>query len=242
MNKASTLMGKVTGCLPSILGMFLYIFFFYGEIAGIMHSAKKHSTGDVIAAISIPPWAWYRSIEMFWHNDFADVDWDKRLKSDIESSVYLLSQAGAKDADVYKINEDIEKFSNKISKYPKDKRQFLINGSRKYISFSNLMVDDMGLVIIKYYKTGKANLALSAKTMSAEQELINKYNLKDFMEPLQKGLSEIVKKMNEDTLANYSDEEIEDLIVKKQEQLNVSKEQVEMDFKRTFKRLFAEEL
>jgi|ERR1700675_905626 len=38
------------------------------ELAGIVHAFKDHGVGDGFAAVVVPPWAWYRSVEFFWHH------------------------------------------------------------------------------------------------------------------------------------------------------------------------------
>jgi hypothetical protein len=41
----------------------------WGEFAGVYHAARSHGMGDAAIAFFVPPYAWYRSIEYFWHDD-----------------------------------------------------------------------------------------------------------------------------------------------------------------------------
>lgn len=41
----------------------------WGEFGGLYHSFTKHGGGDTALAFLVPPFAFYRSIEFFWHDD-----------------------------------------------------------------------------------------------------------------------------------------------------------------------------
>ena len=81
----------------TFLGILLATFFLYGEGAGIYHAFKKHDIGDGLIAVFIPPYAWYRSLEIWWHDDFAAVDWDQRVKSDARVLIALLNASANPD-------------------------------------------------------------------------------------------------------------------------------------------------
>lgn len=38
------------------------------QLGGLYHSATAHSGIDLAVAFFVPPWAWYRSVEYFWHD------------------------------------------------------------------------------------------------------------------------------------------------------------------------------
>ena len=159
--------------LSNIFGFLLFLGFWFGEIAGIIHSVHKHSTGDVIASVIIPPWAWYRSAELFWHDDFDGVNWDKKLNHDLITCYYFVDQVEA-EKNTYKLNEEIEEFSDKINKYPSAKRAVLVDGTRKIIYYSISSNEDFLTTLDNYERTGNFTLVSSPHTIRLEQELIEK--------------------------------------------------------------------
>ena len=99
----------------------LYLAMAWLEFGGIWHAADKHSTNDTLVAIFVPPYAWYRSIEFFWHDDFANVDWEKRLVGDMETCVYILDYSVSEQLEPMKLNDGIELFLDSIANYPPEK-------------------------------------------------------------------------------------------------------------------------
>jgi hypothetical protein len=57
----------------AVLGGFVTLIFWtfigWGEIAGTVHAFRQHGIGDGAAALFVPPWAWYRGAEFFWHKN-----------------------------------------------------------------------------------------------------------------------------------------------------------------------------
>jgi hypothetical protein len=51
-----------------LLTTITWLAFGWVELGGIVHAFKDHSVGDGFAAVVVPPWAWYRSVEFFWHH------------------------------------------------------------------------------------------------------------------------------------------------------------------------------
>lgn len=47
--------------------LLLLLIFGWLELGGLVHSASAHSGADFAVAFFVPPWAWYRSVEFFWH-------------------------------------------------------------------------------------------------------------------------------------------------------------------------------
>lgn len=124
---------KIISFLGNSLGLFLGLLFLYLEVGGIVHSVRKHSFGDTFISVTIPPWAWYRSVEMWWHDDLADVNWDERLSTDTKNCYYLFYFYNSEH--VIKANEEIESFRNKIKNYPKDKIEHLKTFCKNYIEW-----------------------------------------------------------------------------------------------------------
>jgi hypothetical protein len=57
----------------------------WGELGGTVHAFKGHGVGDGFAAVVVPPWAWYRSVEFFWHHPHA-VDNSAKTSSHTDGS------------------------------------------------------------------------------------------------------------------------------------------------------------
>lgn len=51
-----------------LIRVFLIALLVWGEVGGVYHAVKHHSDG--VMALFVPPVAWYRSIEMFFHQDY----------------------------------------------------------------------------------------------------------------------------------------------------------------------------
>lgn len=152
--------------LEGIFGISMYLFItglsvIY--ILGISHCFKKHSTMEGVVSIVAFPFGIYRGIEFFWHNDFDDVDWNKKLKNDTETSIYFLHEINNENFNQYDFNKDVEEFSNKIKKYPEDKREILIKNVKQYIGFLILIEKDIKNYI-DTYKGGRCNLKFSNRT------------------------------------------------------------------------------
>ncbi len=140
--------------VTSILTILIYISSILNYGLGLVHSFKKHGIADgIIGAIAFP-WAIYRGAEFWWHDDFGDVVWEKRLPNDIHTCAYYISGIGASNSEKIKIYEDIEKFSEKINKYPDEKRKFLSTGTRKLILYSNSLGTDFLMSLNNYKNSG----------------------------------------------------------------------------------------
>lgn len=153
----------------NLLSVLFGLVFIWAEFGGIYHSYSKHN--DVLLAIFIPPVAWYRSVEFFWHDDYRGVDWDKKLQNDSQSCVYFLNQYNEEGANIYQLNKDLEKFSSQIHKYPDDKIEYLKTGSRIYIEWTALYLQSLILSYENYFKNGKFDFLKNDNILQLEQRL-----------------------------------------------------------------------
>jgi hypothetical protein len=151
-----------------LVGLF-YIFCAYAEFGGIYHAWKKHN--DAVLALFIPPLAWYRAGEAFWHNDFAGVNWEQRLKDDAHSCIFILNSFVRNSTIPIEMNRDIEKLSMEILKYPVDKLNVLKKVSKLYIEYSLIAVEDAVRAAKDYIRYGQANLSYSGKIVEVENKL-----------------------------------------------------------------------
>ena len=139
-------------------------------------------------------WAWHK-ITSLWEDEYANVDWDKRLEGDVEICMNFLNPE-TKSSDTYKYNRYIEQFSKEISKYPKDKLDYLKGACRyaiKYkISTSN---DFLNSVEIAFSKMD----TLVPLTFSAETLVYI-----EAMRPYKK-LSEALESARNDEIASFKE-------------------------------------
>jgi len=233
-------MNKIKDFLGGALAVLFYVLIIYGEIFGIYHSAKKHTASDVVVSIAIPPWAWWRSIEAWWHDDYAKVDWDKRLANDMQTSIYFINQGTNSEGNKYELNEDIEKFSDKIKKYPKDKLVFLTSGTRYFIEYSNSTSNDFMNSFKKYSETGEFSWMQSDKTQQLEKKLAD-YNLNEDIQFAKKALEETSKQLKDNLPDNTSLVDLNKIESMKTTMI-LTMESQQKEYRRIFKSLFNEEL
>jgi len=125
---------KMREKLYSVISTLFYILLSGLFIIGIIHSAKKHGTGDVALSVVAFPFGIYRGVESFWHKN-PDIDWDKRIQSDIRVCYQLLYLSNSDKSKTIDFADEIEKMSNRIKEYPDSKRQLITNGSIKICQF-----------------------------------------------------------------------------------------------------------
>lgn len=211
------------------IGIFIVIALTLLFFIGSYHAFDKHKDGSL--TIYVFPWGWYRGVEFFWHNDFAGVDWDKKLKNDTKSCIYFIDKAGNNDVNVNKLNSEMEEFSKLISKYPNEKKDYLKLASESYYKYALSLTQDM----FEYIKRSEydKDIVASSKTIELENEL-SKYLQKEDIELYSKGKNEyflIIKKFFENQKFESFDNNIFDLLLKKSYN----------EFKHTYKNLFNEE-
>jgi hypothetical protein len=152
--------------IDRVTGLTAYIFYtglFVIYIIGIFHCFKKHSTIQGVVSVVAFPFGIYRGFESLFHDDFKDVNWKVRLKNDTKTCIYFLNEINNENFNQYNFNKDLEEFSNKIKKYPLDKREILIKNVKQYIGFIILIEKDINNYLDSY-KGGRFNLKFSNRT------------------------------------------------------------------------------
>lgn len=72
--------GRTQSAISAFLSAILLLAMIWGVFGGITHAFKRHSIGEGIAAVFVRPWAWYRSLEFFWHQE---ARWSKSERSEV---------------------------------------------------------------------------------------------------------------------------------------------------------------
>ena len=146
----------------------------YGEIAGIYHSFNKHPKGDHLYSIFIPPWAWYRFAETWWHNDEECNDWNEKLKADTKNCLILFTQYGK--GDTVEVNKAIKALKLQFNKYPNDKYDYVKNFCREYISYYRFSQKEFNQWLIKFFNDGNVHYQKSNELSTLESN-ISKYGV-----------------------------------------------------------------
>ena len=95
-----------------------------------------------------------------------------------ETILYILTYETIKNTTPVSFNDEIEEFSSRINKYPKDKIQFLKDGTRNYNQFLECFYQDVINAISKFGHAHSSSLILSKSTDLAINDLL-RYNLRE---------------------------------------------------------------
>lgn len=65
---------RISGLASSVLSIAFFFLFIWGETVGIVHAFRQHGTGDGLGAVFVPPFAWWRGAEFFFHEDETEIE------------------------------------------------------------------------------------------------------------------------------------------------------------------------
>ncbi len=65
---------RISGLASSVLSIAFFFLFIWGETVGIVHAFRQHGTGDGWGAIFVPPFAWWRGAEFFFHEGETEIE------------------------------------------------------------------------------------------------------------------------------------------------------------------------
>ena len=169
--------------------LIIVLIFGAGEVWGIFHSVKKHYEEDGIMAIVFPPFAWYRAIESFWHDDFKDIDWDKQIDQDVETCINFLQSSMDSDVDEYRLHKNIDEFSEVIHNYPKNKLNELESAATAFICYTASKNNDVYNALNGLIDSCSFSLNPSQSTIRMEIKLL-KY-MPDIAEEREKTIADL---------------------------------------------------
>ncbi|MFH2108155.1 MAG: hypothetical protein ABII93_05740 [Chrysiogenia bacterium] len=148
-------------------------------ILGEYHSCTKHK--DDSDLITYSPLVLYRGVEFFWHNDFAGVNWDEKLKDDGRYCIYLFHGSIDESVNPQELSKNSETFKKNINKYPKDKLDVLKSFSRLYFKYQLAMFSNIVAAFQTYLSFGEANLSHSGDMQIIENKLRGYLHEEDIM-------------------------------------------------------------
>lgn len=164
----------MTGKLLETLQILFWVAFLGLIINGCFHSFKKHK--DDPAWLQESPLVIYRGAEYFWHDDFAGVEWNKRIADDIATAFELITYSTeSKNIDENKMQ--MEAFAKKIADYPSDKSDRVKKGLVIFLKFNVTYANDDLDFIKKYLEDSRAEFKYSDITNQYYDTLTRIYNL-----------------------------------------------------------------
>lgn len=131
----------------AIGAVFLAIFLWL-QFGGIYHAFSRHPNGDGIASVLIPPWAWYRSIEYFWHDWHSESEWTTILSDDAWGILALASADKSDPQFVIDRPAMIKKLRSRVRHYPtgrKDRLRTIVDVSAKWLEQSS-----RGIILVQF--------------------------------------------------------------------------------------------
>lgn len=168
-------LGNITGLL---IGLALSVIYIMGGI----HSAKKHNEGSL--AWWMPLWGVYRGIEQFWHDDYANTNWNEKINSDTKIIFYIIYSGIQKDRDELKYQKDVNQFRRQIDSYPKKKILILKKNASTYIAFLHSLDEDFAnmlsgdtLFYKKNFMSNRTNRLMDSVATLSDTTVVNDYIL-----------------------------------------------------------------
>jgi hypothetical protein len=110
------LFGIVAG---SILAICFSLFFIWIQFGGVYHAFKHHGVGDGFVSVFVPPFAWYRSIEFFFHSS-PSAEWPSELVGEWKADAMVLESGEA-----IKLTEEIIELKNTDDSETRHQKKFL---------------------------------------------------------------------------------------------------------------------
>lgn len=212
--------------LLKAIGSFLIVGVY---ILGFYHSCTKHKDE---AYIENPFLTLYRGIEIFWHDDFADVNWDIRLSNDYECAVTLINQYSDEIKDIGVFNRNLEELIIRIKKYPIDKFEKIKEFIRLYIRYSYSLANDIFEVMNEYIKSGIYINKESIKTKEIKSKMAA-YVSKELMDTLDTQIQAVFEIVKE-RLSIIEKEKLKETILQLQHYFDITKSKNIYIFKKIF--------
>lgn len=112
---------KLASLLSGVFYFLLMLGILWGEVVGTGHAFWKHSITDGLAAIALPPWAWYRGAEFFWHNKLEDQSKEEKPPRDYPPTTAeeedALNRISSKALEQPLTQDDLALYRNVVVKY-----------------------------------------------------------------------------------------------------------------------------
>jgi hypothetical protein len=162
--------------VKKIIIVIIWIVIAYGEATGIIHSLNKHKKDDGLYAVILPPLAWYRSAEVWWHNNEDYIDWKEQLKTDARDCLILFTQYGK--ANTWEITKAVSDIKTRLNKYPHDKSDYVKSFCKDYIIYYDFARKEFNKWVIKFFNDGDIRYQKSNE-LNTMQNSLYKYEVEE---------------------------------------------------------------
>jgi hypothetical protein len=166
---------------------------------------------------------------------------NNQLYFEVTTCVRLLLDSNYTEINSIHGYTDINIIRNNINKYSNKDKQFLMDGCRKYILYTNSAMDDVLSWSERYYTSGNTSKKIQGTvTEKYAKDLSENYGLKNEInryDSLMQNLLEVIKRKD---LKDFTKKDIEELKANIKIKFREIKEISDRNFRRTFYRLFIE--
>ena len=168
--------------LLKIIGVLGGVLFALLEISGIYHAAFHHSSGDAALAFFVPPYAWYRSIESFYHTTESDDTSIQDLSEDMDLCVYFLNEGISGSVEPEQLYGEVKEYSKKINLYQKLRLRQLKDMVISYIMYQ-IAFDEALLESLEYSKTVDKFSFRKTEKLDSSEQLMYKFRMNSLVLP-----------------------------------------------------------
>ncbi|MDX9782915.1 MAG: hypothetical protein RBT35_08065 [Bacteroidales bacterium] len=210
-------------------------------ILGVYHSYTKHPND--LGIVRWSPYAVYRGVEFFWHDDFAGVNWEERLRDDANKCIRLLNRSYSEDIDQAKFDKAIEEYKKTLKKYPEDRIEVLRIVSQNYIKHSNSFFRDIFRAIDNMNINTVSLVSQSYRTKELEEAICRGLHPED-CHTFQESIQFSIKAINDRFQNSLKNQEISIEELKSHSALfqKILLENMNSNFFKTYRKLFSQEL
>lgn len=156
----------------TILGWIATVVILFAYVAGTIHSCNKHPNDS--KAETFTPFAIYRGIEMFWHDDFPGVDWKQKVSDDVSISIQLLS-AVKQPGTMAEANQQLDQLATQIQTYPAEKRREIARGVRMVLRYGDVWAYELSEYLIS--RDTLKTFSFSADAKALIDSIKNEYGM-----------------------------------------------------------------
>lgn len=158
---------------------------------GIIHSYKKHSQIDFACSILIPPWGFYRGIEILWHsNEEENLKWEKEMQYQIKIFAFICNKTFNGETDLSDIVET-ENLRVRFNKFPEEFKLEFAKRCRLYIDYTLSLQSELLTKVSN--ETPFEKFEKSSEILEKEKLLIQ-YGLKNEIEINNQAINNVIEK------------------------------------------------
>lgn len=170
-----------------------YVLGFGGMGYGVYHAFDRHGIGAGGLSVVVFPVSWYYAAEgLIWHDDYSGMDWDRRLRNDVEAVAALLGgRAQIEPAQVPEFNRAVEAFSDEIAAYPSEQLNHLASFGALYIAYTESLANDLSDSFDAIAFGVSSTFTQSPGTLALETQLLEYDGAENFVSQVRQQLAAV---------------------------------------------------